>query len=54
MYEKLKMNHLKTPKKSVFVTDILEKLPNNLSEMSIPFQMSDMWQVFFLFPWIYN
>lgn len=39
----------KYTKKSLLVSDSLEKLSNNLSKMNIPFQMSDIFQVSFLF-----
>lgn len=39
----------KYTKKSLLMSDRLEKLSNNLSKMNIPFQMSDIFQVSFLF-----
>ena len=48
-----KMSHLNT-KKSFPVSDILEKLPKNSSKVSIHFQISGIWKVFWHFPWINN
>lgn len=50
MYEAPKMNHWNMPPNSFLVSDIHEKLPNNLSKMSKPFQMSEKSEVLFLFP----
>ena len=47
------MSHLNT-KKSFTVSDILEKLPKSSSKVSIHFQISGIWKVFWHFPWINN
>lgn len=43
------MNHLNTKKVLFIVIDILEKLPKNSSKVSILFQMSGIWKVFWHF-----
>lgn len=54
MYEEPKMNHWNTHPDFFLVSDSHEKLPNNLSKMSKPFQMSEIQRFSSFLPQVYS